>query len=160
MRADETRIRQILFHLISNSVKYSNEGGHVVIGAKRKDDEIIIWVEDDGIGIASNEQNEVFNKFYRGSVGMRKQGVGLGLSMVKSFVELHNGYVELESEHDKGTKVTCYLPINPPKTNNSKSMFLQKIESPNSKSTDITDENEEELFSAENTTYLSKPTIH
>jgi signal transduction histidine kinase len=160
MRADETRIRQILFHLISNSVKYSNEGGHVVIGAKRDGDQIIMWVEDDGIGIASNEQNEVFNKFYRGSVGMRKQGVGLGLSMVKSFVELHNGYVDLKSEHDKGTKVTCYLPINPPKTNNSKSMFLKKIEAPISKTNDILEENTDELFSAEEAIYSNKPTIH
>jgi signal transduction histidine kinase len=161
MKADETRIRQILFHLISNSVKYSNEGGHVIIGANKTDYQVIIWVKDNGIGISENEQSEVFNKFYRGSVGMRKQGVGLGLSMVKSFVELHGGYVELQSEHNEGTTVTCYLPITTLKSEeNAASMFLKKISPSNYTNESESAENDDELFTTDISDYHDKPTIH
>lgn len=112
MHADETRIRQILFHLLSNAVKYSVDGaGSITLGAKKTNSEIVMWVQDNGVGISETEQKEVFDKFYRGSSGVRKAGTGLGLSMVKNFVELHGGYVEMHSELNKGTMVTCYLPI-------------------------------------------------
>ncbi len=111
MRADETRIRQILFHLLSNAVKYSREGGAIVLGAQRAEGGIVMWVEDNGVGISEADQREVFDKFYRGTAGVRKPGTGLGLSMVKSFVELHEGKVTLESTLDKGTKVTFHVPF-------------------------------------------------
>ena len=111
MLADETRIRQVMFHLLSNAVKYSPEDGKVTIGAAREDGRIRLWVSDEGPGIDESEQAAVFDKFYRGSkrsgVG---SGTGLGLSMVKSFIELHGGHVELDSASGRGTTVTCYLP--------------------------------------------------
>jgi signal transduction histidine kinase len=110
MKADETRIRQVLFHLLSNAVKYSREAGIIILGAKRSAEGITLWVEDNGIGISEIEQKDVFDKFYRGSSGVRKAGSGLGLSMVKSFVELHGGTVTLESQMDKGTIVRCFIP--------------------------------------------------
>lgn len=113
MAADETRIKQILFNLLSNAIKYSNPGGTVTVVAKSipESDEISFVVEDNGIGIAPEEQREVFSKFHRGrSTGSHKSGAGLGLSMVKSFIGLHGGRVELYSMPGKGTKVSCYLP--------------------------------------------------
>lgn len=110
MHADETRIRQVLFHLLSNAVKYSNEGGEITLGADREAGGIVLWVRDQGVGISTEEQRAVFDKFYRGDVGVRKSGTGLGLSMVKSFVELHGGHVSLESQPGEGTVVRCFIP--------------------------------------------------
>jgi signal transduction histidine kinase len=126
MRADETRIRQVLFHLLSNAVKYSKEGGAIVLGAARREDGVVLWVEDNGVGISENDQKEVFDKFYRGAAGVRKPGTGLGLSMVKSFVELHGGAVTLKSELEKGTKVTCFIPNTIEKQHPEESIEMEK----------------------------------
>ncbi len=111
MVADEARIKQVIFNLLTNAVKYS-KGGNITVGARAdENDKIIFWVEDNGVGIDPSVQARVFDQFYRGgAVTGQQSGTGLGLSMVKSFVELHNGYVELESEPNKGTKVLCVLP--------------------------------------------------
>lgn len=113
MRGDETRIRQVLFHLVSNAVKYSPSRSTVEVGAKRGDDGVHIWVKDEGSGIAPEEQARIFDKFYRGRDGVRKSGAGLGLSMVRSFIKLHGGQVLLDSEEGKGTLFTCVIPYNP-----------------------------------------------
>jgi signal transduction histidine kinase len=111
MLADETRIRQVMFHLLSNAVKYSPEDGKVTIGAAREGTRIKLWVSDEGPGIDEAEQLAVFDKFHRGSQRSNSaSGTGLGLSMVKSFIELHGGHVELTSAPGRGTTVTCYLP--------------------------------------------------
>jgi signal transduction histidine kinase len=111
MDGDENRIRQVLFNLINNAVKYSEKGGQVAVGARAQGETIILWVEDSGIGIVAEEQDAVFNKFYRTSEAVRRHsGTGLGLSMVKSFVELHGGHVELTSAAGEGTTVACYFP--------------------------------------------------
>lgn len=112
MLADETRIRQVMFHLLSNAVKYSPQDGKVTLGASREEGRIRLWVSDEGPGIEDGEKQAVFDKFYRGSKrsGMGGSGTGLGLSMVKSFIELHGGHVELDSAPGRGTTVTCYLP--------------------------------------------------
>lgn len=110
LSGDETRLKQALFHLLSNAIKYSNEEGNIVLGAKREKEAVRLWVRDEGIGIAPEEQEAIFEKFYRGAAGSSKSGTGLGLSMVKSFIELHGGKVMLESEVGKGTTVTCSIP--------------------------------------------------
>jgi len=117
MVGDETRIKQILFNLLSNAIKYSEAGNTVTLGAKEaNEEEILLWVEDQGTGIRLEEQEVVFSKFYkgknqeasRGKAGQRS-GTGLGLSIVKNFVELHGGTVELHSEPGKGTRFECRL---------------------------------------------------
>ncbi len=117
MVGDETRIKQILFNLLSNSIKYSPEGGKIGFGAKEVEaGEIMLWVEDEGQGIPLEEQEIVFSKFYKGrnqeatkgKPGTRS-GTGLGLSIVKSFIELHGGRVVLRSEPQKGARFECYL---------------------------------------------------
>lgn len=118
MLGDETRMKQVIFNLLSNAIKYTNKGGKVglsvaaVTNKNRADQEDIIFtVEDTGVGISPEEQQAVFGKFYKGGTAVApKSGTGLGLSMVKSFMELHGGRVALESTPGKGTKVTCYLP--------------------------------------------------
>jgi len=117
MTADETRIKQILFNLLSNAIKYSGAGNIITLGAREAGtDAIVLWVEDVGHGIPSEEQEAVFNKFYkgknqeatRGKTGQRS-GTGLGLSIVKSFIELHGGHVELHSQMGKGARFECHL---------------------------------------------------
>lgn len=116
MLGDDTRIRQAVFNLLSNALKYTEKGGKIILGADAPShNEIIFWVEDNGAGIAPEEQQAVLGKFYKGtSQGAPKSGTGLGLPMVKSLIELHGGRVELQSELGKGTRVTCYLQRNNP----------------------------------------------
>ena len=116
MLGDESRIKQILFNLVSNAVKYSEPGGNITLAASSQKsaedgEEIVFAVEDQGKGIAQEEQQAVFDKFYRGNSGAggRRSGAGLGLSMVKSFIELHGGKVELFSRTGEGTRIVCTL---------------------------------------------------
>ncbi len=110
--ADETRIKQVLFNLLGNAVKYSHAGGSIEVGAAaEEDDHIVIWVEDHGVGIEEDKQQLVFDKFLRaGASSGQQSGTGLGLAIVKSFVELHGGMVQLHSIPNKGTRVECHLP--------------------------------------------------
>jgi len=117
MTGDETRIKQILFNLLSNAIKYSPVGGWVSFGAKEVGEgELMFWVEDSGDGISQEEQEIVFSKFYKGrnqEISKGKQnnrsGTGLGLPIVKSFIELHGGRVVLTSEEGMGARFECYL---------------------------------------------------
>lgn len=104
---DERRLKQALFNLLSNSIKFTPPEGKIKLSARIKEDILEISVADTGIGISVDEQTSVFDKFKRGS---RNPGVGLGLSLVKNIIELHGGYIHLHSEVDKGTCVTCVLP--------------------------------------------------
>lgn len=112
MSADETRLKQVLFNLLLNAVRYAKSGGTVKIGVSESaNSKLRFWVQDEGVGIEESQQAHVFEKFYRGGAASGQQsGTGLGLSIVKSFIELHGGYVELESTPGVGTKVTCTLP--------------------------------------------------
>lgn len=111
MIGDELRIKQVIFKLISNAIKFSKPNSTIILGADaRPNNEIAIWVEDRGTGISEEERQKVFDKFYK-SPGARTNdsGTGLGLAVVKHFVQLHGGRIELESEVDIGTKFTCYF---------------------------------------------------
>lgn len=113
LEGDERRIRQVLFNLLSNAIKFNVAGGRIGLGARRNGSWISLWVEDTGQGIHADEQVRVFEKFETGKQVQRYRGAGLGLSLVRSFVELHGGRVELRSRPDKGTRVTCFLPLVP-----------------------------------------------
>lgn len=108
--ADEARVRQILFNLLSNAVGFSKPGDTVVISCWRDGPMIAFAVEDQGVGIPKEEQAKVFDRFESRSLGSGHRGAGLGLSIVKSLVELHGGNVFLESEPGRGTRVTVRLP--------------------------------------------------
>ena len=113
MVGDEQRIKQVIFHLLSNAIKFTPTGGKVTLNASRDSDAISIIVADTGAGIAIEDQTHIFDKFWRRErAPLQQAGTGLGLPLVKSFVDLHGGRVEVESSPESGTRVTCILPIN------------------------------------------------
>jgi signal transduction histidine kinase len=115
--ADERRLKQVLFNLVSNAVKFTPPGGTITLGARRNDTDVVLYVSDTGVGIPESEQDRVFEKFERGSGATGPQsgtGAGLGLSLVKSLVELHGGDVRLESSQEAGTTVYCRVPPQSP----------------------------------------------
>ncbi|MBO6632939.1 PAS domain-containing sensor histidine kinase [Parvibaculum sp.] len=111
VRADEKRIKQIMINLLSNSLAFTSPGDAIVIGAARHDNSVELYVEDTGIGIKPEFQSNVFDRFEAHGGSDKHRGAGLGLSLVRSFVELHGGWVTLESAPDVGTRVTCHLPV-------------------------------------------------
>jgi len=104
---DERRLKQALFNLISNAVKFTPPGGAIRVEAARQENELLLTVTDTGVGIAPADQARVFVKFDR---GVRQSGAGLGLSLVKSLIELHGGTIVIESGSGQGTRITCRLP--------------------------------------------------
>ena len=114
MIADERRLKQVLHNLLSNAINFTPAGGTITLLAKRDNGDMVFAISDTGIGISEEEQHRVMQKFERGSQPLIRQtgaGAGLGLSLVKSFVELHGGSVELTSKPDKGTRVVCRIPL-------------------------------------------------
>jgi signal transduction histidine kinase len=109
--ADERRVRQILFNLLSNAVGFSPAGETVTLLAERRADAVIFRVNDHGPGIPSEAKDKVFDWFETDSKGSQHRGPGLGLSLVRSFVELHGGTVTIESAYGQGTTVTCVFPV-------------------------------------------------
>lgn len=108
--ADERRVRQTLYNLISNAVGFSREGGTVRISCWREDGETVFEVVDQGVGIPAEQQQRVFERFVSRSQGSKHRGTGLGLSLSRSLVELHGGRLELVSAEGKGTCVTVRFP--------------------------------------------------
>lgn len=116
VHADERRLKQVLFNLVSNAIKFTPAAGTVTLGVRRSESDIVFYVSDTGVGIPEDEQGRVFEKFERGSGVAGPQsgvGAGLGLSLVKSLIELHGGDVQLESSSEEGTSVFCRLPAEP-----------------------------------------------
>ncbi|MGH6719830.1 MAG: PAS-domain containing protein, partial [Alphaproteobacteria bacterium] len=108
--ADQRRIKQIVFNLMSNAFKFTPPGGRVALDVRRDGGEIVIAVTDTGVGIHADERSRVFDRFQRGRGATRRPGTGIGLALVKSFVELHGGSISLESHPNTGTRVVCRLP--------------------------------------------------
>jgi PAS domain S-box-containing protein len=110
---DEQRIRQVLDNLLSNAVKYSEEGGSVTVVLRSTADKLVLEVRDTGIGIAADEVEHVFDRFFRGGEALAKHipGTGLGLNIVGSIVAAHDGAVELDSEVGRGSTFRVTLPL-------------------------------------------------
>jgi signal transduction histidine kinase len=110
---DERRLKQALYNLISNAMNFTPPGGVISVEADRSGHEMRLQVTDTGTGIENAEQKRVFDPFERGRTSdHRPAGAGLGLTLVKRFVEMHGGRVELTSAPGIGTTVRCYVPIN------------------------------------------------
>ncbi len=107
---DERRIRQVLFNLLANAVGFSPPGSTITMAAERRPDAVVFSVSDNGPGIAPEVQDRVFDWFESHSQGSGHRGAGLGLSIVRSFVELHGGSVTLDSVVGQGTTVVCEFP--------------------------------------------------
>ncbi|WP_430912041.1 ATP-binding protein [Methylobacterium sp. sgz302541] len=111
LRADGKRVRQVLFNLLSNAVGFSGPGQTVSLRARRTADDLVLTVADHGRGMPPEVAERVFDRFESHSFGTRHRGVGLGLSIVRSFVELHGGRVTLDTAPGQGTRVTCTFPL-------------------------------------------------
>ena len=110
---DETRIRQILYNLLTNAVNYAPDGSTITLQCRRTEAGIEFAVHDDGPGMSPEVLDTVFRRFEPRGNGGRRRGAGLGLSIVKSFVELHGGSVRIESASGRGTTVICVFPTAP-----------------------------------------------
>lgn len=110
---DYRRISQVLTNLVNNGINYNKAGGQVVIRVEHKDDNIIIMVEDTGVGIEPEYHDKIFNRFFRVDKSRTiKKSTGLGLAIVKHILERHNSSIMLESEPGEGSKFKFQLPIN------------------------------------------------
>ena len=106
IRADETRMKQVVYNLLTNALRFTKPGGLIELGASRAPGGgVKIWVRDTGVGIPLERQSQVFESFESS-----RGGVGLGLTLVQRIIERHGGWVELDSVEGQGTHVSCYLP--------------------------------------------------
>jgi signal transduction histidine kinase/DNA-binding response OmpR family regulator len=114
VRADATRLKQILMNLIGNAVKFTPDGGTIELAAKRIDDHVRLEVRDSGPGIPPHEQKRIFEAFYRLTQNTKAaEGSGLGLAITQRLVELHGGKLGLESEPGTGSCFFFTLPLVP-----------------------------------------------
>ena len=109
-RADRMRIRQALANLVDNAVKYTPEGGEVVLEGRTEADATAIWVRDTGRGIPEGELDRIWERLYRGEQSRATPGLGLGLSMVRAIAEAHGGGIEVRSRPGEGSVFTLHLP--------------------------------------------------
>jgi len=109
---DETRLRQVATNLLTNTLKFVPSGGSVTVGTCTKEGRAVMSVSDDGPGIAPEEIDRVFERFYRGQQG-RAAGSGIGLAVVASLVRAHGGEVEVTSTLDHGARFSVRLPLSP-----------------------------------------------
>lgn len=109
---DKDKITQALVNILSNAIRYSNEGSTIFIEERLKDNKVIISIEDQGIGISEEDLKYVFERFYRADKSRTRAtgGTGIGLTIVKSIVSSHGGEVKLESKLGEGSKFTIILP--------------------------------------------------
>ena len=109
----ESKVARILTNIIENAIKYNRESGKVFIDVSEEGSSVIIRIKDTGVGIASDELDKVFDKFYRSSTSkkMNIDGTGLGLAIAKDIVESYGGEIKVESELGKCTEFMISLPI-------------------------------------------------
>lgn len=112
VNSDKALLKNVLFNLISNAIKFSDKGKAITISSKIKDGYARVAVQDQGIGISEEDQEHLFSSFFRGKNALNIQGTGLGLHIVKRYLELLGGQVELKSKLNTGTCITFSLPIN------------------------------------------------
>ena len=112
VRGDRQKLSRVFSNLVSNAIKFT-ESGNITVRGERKEDLVKITVKDEGVGIAENELDQIFDKFYRAesSDNSSANGSGLGLTFVKKVIEAHDGSIEVESQLNEGTEFSVYLPL-------------------------------------------------
>ena len=112
VKADKVRLRQIVLNLLNNALNFTPEAGKIILRAGRKDANLKVEVEDNGPGIAEEEQQQMFEPYHRMEVaGERLSGLGLGLALCKTLIDLHNGQIWVKSRVGKGSNFSFSLPI-------------------------------------------------
>lgn len=124
---DAMRVEQIVSNLLSNAIGFSARGSQVRMGARRSGTNIQIWIADSGRGIDPEFQKKAFERFQSKPLPGSHRGPGLGLSIVKSFTELHGGNVSLISKLDRGTTVVCSFPVDGPAKQNPRNDQAEPI---------------------------------
>ena len=107
-------IKNVLINLLNNASKYSDEGKSIHFSLRAKKNELVFKVKDEGIGIPKKDQQHLFDRFFRANNAINIQGTGLGLNIVKKYIELMNGHIEFSSEENKGTEFRVAIPITQP----------------------------------------------
>jgi len=101
-----------MINSISNAIKFSEEGKTIYVHSAVKEEVAVISVRDEGIGISPEDQGHLFSSFFRGKNALNIQGTGLGLHIVKRYLDILGGEVNLKSELEKGTIITFTIPVN------------------------------------------------
>lgn len=104
--ADADLLQQVLLNLLQNSLAATPEGGKIEVGAKQQENDLLVWVSDNGRGLSDEEQAKMFDPFFT----TRKSGTGLGLAMVQQIIEQHNGQIIVATKPGQGTRITLILP--------------------------------------------------
>lgn len=113
VHADYERIRMVLTNLLGNAIKYSPEGGIIRIGGRPEGDIAIVYISDQGIGIPAEEQERIFERFYRVNNRLHREspGTGLGLYLTRAIIKAHNGSINVTSQVGRGSRFTFTLPL-------------------------------------------------
>jgi PAS domain S-box-containing protein len=116
LQGDPSRLTQLLDNLVSNAIKFSSEGGHVAVRTMSENGNVVLEVADEGIGIPAEQQQHLFQRFFRGSNAAERaiQGTGIGLSIVKAIVDAHGGSIAVESREGVGTTFRVAFPLRLP----------------------------------------------
>ena len=113
IEADSSRMEQVWLNIISNAIKYTKPKGVITIEIKKKSNEIEISIEDTGVGMSQEALSHIYERFYREDKSRSVQGNGLGLSIVKRIIDLHNFKLDVKSQEDVGTIFTVFIPYQP-----------------------------------------------
>jgi cell cycle sensor histidine kinase DivJ len=113
MIADKRSLHQVMLNLLSNAIKFTKHGGKITVRARSEAANLVVIVEDTGVGIGTEDLPRVGDPFFqaRSSYDRRHDGTGLGLSIVKGLLGLHGGRIDIASRLGEGTRVTVYLPL-------------------------------------------------
>jgi len=113
IKADRDKLTQIFVNILDNAIKFTPDGGQISINARQSGDFMVVSVTDTGIGVPKDEIGRLGERFYRVDKSRSRDlgGTGLGLSIVKHLMIAHGGKMEIESQLDKGTKVSLYFPM-------------------------------------------------
>ncbi|MHB8108168.1 MAG: sensor histidine kinase [Candidatus Cryosericum sp.] len=110
IEADERMVKQVLFNLLTNALKFTSERGHVDVIVRAEGDHVVLRVRDDGVGIAQADQARIFEEFQQVGTSHLQEGTGLGLAISRRFVELHGGSLDVESDPGQGSTFSFTLP--------------------------------------------------
>ncbi|WZL74049.1 ATP-binding protein [Clostridiaceae bacterium 35-E11] len=113
MACDVDKIERVMLNLLSNAVKFTKDNGEIRVNIDSKDEHVIISVKDTGIGIPEDMRDKIFERFKQVDVPLSKraEGSGIGLSLVKSIIQLHGGDIRVKSEYGKGSEFIIALPV-------------------------------------------------
>ena len=119
LEADPEKLSQVVTNLIDNAIKYTPEGGKILAGCQKQDNQIELFVQDNGIGIPNNDLNRIFERFYRVDRARSREmgGTGLGLAIVKHIMEAHGGLIKVHSQPNAGSTFTAVFPLSSPQKN-------------------------------------------